>query len=227
MQMKRIPVSDTYALVDDEDLDLVMQFAPWHLGNGYAVHGYWEGKKSKCVRMHRLILGLGPHDPHVDHINHNRLDNRRANLRTCTVRQNTRHAPPQRTYAGTRKSSRFKGVSFMKARGKWHTRIQTKNRRISLGHFESEISAARAYDSAAAHFFGEFAVLNFPNEMPAPYIPPEKPTSAYPGVWYEKTRTNIKKWCARLVRKGKVIRLGWFRTEQQAITACEKYKSEH
>lgn len=225
--MKRVPVGDTYALIDDQDYDTVMAFAPWHLGLGYAVHGYWEDGKSKAVRMHRLVLGLGTDDPHVDHVNHNRLDNRRSNLRLCTIRQNTRHSRPQRTYAGDKTSSHFKGVDFITARGKWHARIQTKERRISLGHFEDEVAAARAYDSAAAHFFGQFAVLNFPDETPATYAPPQKPTSPYPGVCYESKRTSVRKWRARFTRGGKTINLGHFLTEEQAIAACEKYKREH
>lgn len=225
--MKRVPVGDTYALVDDQDYDAVMAFVPWHIGLGYAVHGYWEDGKSKAVRMHRLVLGLSTDDPHVDHINHNRLDNRRSNLRLCTMQQNTFHSLAQRTYAGEKTSSHFKGVGLITARGKWHPRIQVNGRRISLGHFEDEASAARAYDSAAAHFFGEFAVLNFPNEMPAPYTPPQKPTSSYPGVCYESKRTSVRKWRARLIKGGETINLGHFLTEKQAVAACEKYKSEH
>ncbi|MGD0572653.1 MAG: AP2/ERF family transcription factor [Sedimentisphaerales bacterium] len=96
----------------------------------------------------------------VDHFNRNGLDNRRANLRLATRAQNSCNTKKQKGC-----SSKFKGVCFHKNRkgpNPWDAYIDVNNRRINLGCFPTEISAARAYDSAAKKYHGEFARLNFP-----------------------------------------------------------------
>lgn len=98
--------------------------------------------------MHREIVDA----PEVDHRNGDRVDNRRANLRAATHLQNCQNARPKG-------QSRFKGVS--RYRERWHARIKVPGRRIDLGSFHDEESAARAYDVAAREHFGEFARLNF------------------------------------------------------------------
>lgn len=107
--------------------------------------------------MHRIIVDA-PAGMVVDHINHDALDNRRANLRVCTQSQNLGN---QIRKLG---SSKYKGVSWHKAAQKWHARIQKNDAHVSLGLFDSETDAARAYDSAAREHFGEFALCNFDTE---------------------------------------------------------------
>lgn len=113
--------------------------------------------------MHRLILGLAPGQV-GDHRNGNGLDNRRENLRMATYSQNNQNARPS-----SKKASPFKGVSIRcnrfggryKARP-WAAEIHVDGRKIGLGSFPDEVSAAKAYDVAAREHFGEFAKLNFP-----------------------------------------------------------------
>ena len=107
--------------------------------------------------MHRQIL----HPPghlFVDHINHNGLDNRKANLRPATCAQNNYN----RIHLRKSQSSKYTGVSWQKQSKKWMVQIRYKGRRIFLGLFEDEIQAAKAYDKAAKIYHGEFASLNFP-----------------------------------------------------------------
>lgn len=92
----------------------------------------------------------------VDHINHNGLDNRRANLRNVTRIQNQRNQLPQ--IGGT---SQYKGVCWDKANRKWMAQFTIRGRRYYLGRFISEIEAGKAYDRAARKHFGEFALCNF------------------------------------------------------------------
>jgi hypothetical protein len=107
--------------------------------------------------MHRQIMNP-PDWLLVDHDNHHGLDNRRSNLRQVTHAENQQNA--RKTISKT--TSRFKGVDFVKATGKWRARIVVNGRRLFLGSFTDELDAARAYDEAAMKYFKEFACLNFP-----------------------------------------------------------------
>ena len=111
--------------------------------------------------MHRLITNA-PKGLMVDHINHNGLDNRRKNLRLCTVSQNNRNRRP---ITRPNKGSKYKGVTFDKKRNLFKAEIQHNKKKYFLGRFKSQIKAAQAYDKKARELFGEFAYLNFPAEV--------------------------------------------------------------
>lgn len=64
--------------VDNEDYNRLVKYKWWLHSRGY-VAGYVDKKR---VYMHRLIMGT-PKGMDTDHINHNKLDNRRKNLRVC------------------------------------------------------------------------------------------------------------------------------------------------
>ena len=103
--------------------------------------------------LHRVLCGVS--SGVVDHINHDPLDNRRANLRPCSNAQNLRNMRPR---VGT--ASVFKGVSRNGER--WRASIKppgSKNSR-KIGSFWTEEEAARAYDDAAVRLFGEYAFTN-------------------------------------------------------------------
>jgi len=115
-----------------------------------------EKAKTKC--MHREVIKV-PDGMLIDHINHDSMDNRRANLRAATFSQNMRN----RKKRSDAKSSKYKGVCRFKGQRKWVARITFEKKRIYLGDFENEIDAAKAYDEAAKKYHKEFAVLNFPD----------------------------------------------------------------
>ena len=159
---RRIPLTKgKFAIVDPGDYERLSKYK-WHAlqyrDTCYAVR---IGRKSearcgKNIWMHRAVLGLAD-GMMCDHINHNGLDNRRANLRPATHSQNMQNRPKRRTKC----HSKYKGVSFRTAHKKWVADIQVNGKPIFLGYFDSEIKAARAYDRAAKKYHGQFAALNF------------------------------------------------------------------
>jgi len=107
--------------------------------------------------MHREIIDV-PDGFVADHINHNGLDNRKANLRIATPADNARNA----RYPKINTSSKYRGVWYNPKKKKWRATIGINNKRKQVGYFNKEIDAARAYDEAAKKYHREFAVLNFP-----------------------------------------------------------------
>jgi hypothetical protein len=134
-----------YALIDEQDAPLVAG-RRWYLNpDGYACRR--EGGVS--VYMHRL-LAEAPRGAVVDHINRNRLDNRRANLRLTDWVGNARNRRPgKRRYRGIRQVGSF-----------WGIRIRHEGLRNCL-RFETAEDAALAYDVAAIALFGVEAPTNF------------------------------------------------------------------
>lgn len=163
---RRIPLSKgLFAIVDDEDYEAVLEFK-------WSAHS--AAHTAYAVRQLRTPGGANRHEAlHtwltrwalVDHINGDGLDNRRANLREATPRQNQ---------ANRRKSSvsgqPFKGTRELPS-GRWQAYIRDPRKRPdadgkvgkrAVGTFASAEHAARAYDDAAREIHGEFAALNFP-----------------------------------------------------------------
>lgn len=139
-----------YALVDEDDADRVMQYN-WSLTSyGYAYNSH------KIGFMHRFIMNT-PSDMVVDHINHDPLDNRKANLRNCTHQQNILNSNPKR--GGT---SVYRGVH--RHRESWVAHIHLNDTTYHLGTFKEEVEAARAYDKASKELHKQFGRLNFPDE---------------------------------------------------------------
>lgn len=140
-----------YAMVDDADYEMLSKHA-WFLStSGYAIKSNWDIRKSGHTVMTRLLLEC-PDGMFVDHIDGNRLNNQRSNLRLATKSQNgaNRGAP-------SNNKSGFKGVHFDKFNNKWRAEIWCNNKRKRIGRFERIEDAARAYNETAKELFGEFA----------------------------------------------------------------------
>jgi len=145
-----------YALVDEEDYERVMKHNWYCLvtkdGKEYAVH-----KSKEYLSMHRVIMGLEKTDKRViDHIFGETLDNRKSQLRICTIQQNSQNS------RSSKGMSKYKGVSWDKPRNKWKAQIcPSFKTNTFIGRYDTEIEAARAYDTKAKELHGEFAYLNF------------------------------------------------------------------
>lgn len=150
------------AIVDDVDSDLAeMKWCYCGKDNiGYA----WHRKGYQYEWLHKLILERILNRPLEkgelgDHINNNRMDCRRSNLRLATYSQNARNRPEQRD-----RLSKYKGVSKKKRSKKWESLFRINGKVTWLGNFATDIDAHRAYCIAALTHHGEFA--NFGTNSP-------------------------------------------------------------
>lgn len=102
--------------------------------------------------MKKMLVSEIPEGMQVDHINRNKLDNRRENLRLATASEN------QMNCGGKIGKHGFRGVKTH--RRKWEAQIQKDNKKISIGLFPTKEEAASAYNIKAKELFGEFAYQN-------------------------------------------------------------------
>ncbi len=159
--MKQIPLTKgKFALVDDEDYDRLVAIGRWHYSNGYAARNFRRKRLSdgkmvnKGIWMHRVIMDT-PDGMDTDHIDNDKLNNQRINLRICSRSENQ-----QNTCKRSHNTSGYKGVSWSKRDKKWEAKIKFDGKSRALGNFTCKHEAARAYNAAATKYFGEFACLN-------------------------------------------------------------------
>lgn len=147
------------AVVDADDVPLISG-RNWHTMTALpgmvcaATHVTKEDGSHDKALMHRVVLAA-PDDLDVDHIDGDRLNNRKANLRLATNQQNCWNQ--QR---GIRNTSGFKGVSWHSRDEVWQSNIRAVGGQVFLGYFKTAEEAAMAYNEAAPAAHGEFARLN-------------------------------------------------------------------
>lgn len=237
---KIIPLTKgVFAVVDEEDYERLTGFTPqittrndtpktyrWYFSNNGGAYATYGGRINKThVAMHRLIMNAPDH-LEVDHINGNRLDNRKENLRLATRSENQRNT--QKSKRGI--TSKYKGVCYDKKQGQYKAEINGK----FLGYYNSELVAATAYDKAANEMYGKFAKCNFPDEEYAllweeygKQIENRKRTkgsinrtSKYKGVSKDKRRGG---WVAYADVNGKRHSIGRYDNEDKAYEARTSY----
>lgn len=229
--MKQIELTKgKFTIVDDEDYEDLMKLK-WHVNQGgYAVrmikHPTKSGKQV-VLQMHRYLMGLTHGDQrHVDHIDVDRLNNTRANLRICTYVENARNkSKPSHNTSG------FKGV-YAYYGGRWRAAISSGKRKyVHLGVFDTPEAAHAAYCQAADRLYGEFSnhggdladyeALARQERTPVSTASRNAKrtytnTSGYQGV----TRSfNGKRWIARIEINGKQNYLGTFDSAEAANAA--------
>ena len=137
--------------VDDEDYDYLSRFSWWTMTQGYAVT---EANGRQVMMVHE-ILGRPPEGYDVDHINGDKLDNQRHNLRLVTRATNM-----QNRIRKKKNPTGFLGVH--PNNNKFIARIGYNYKILNLGTFASPEAAARTYDKAARKLHGLHALTNFP-----------------------------------------------------------------
>lgn len=207
---------------DKSDHELIKKYT-WHRTAG----GYCNAKMDNCkvVKMEKLLLN--PERGYVvDHINHDRLDNRRNNLRILTPLQNSQNLSKIKRKNIT---SSFKGVSKLK-NGKYRSNITIDGQFIQIGRYDSENEAAESYDMFIIHYpIKLYHPLNFKDnryrDKPKPKPKPKKKhTSAFMGVYirYIDKLGNIK-YKAEIIHDKKCRNLMYTDNEIEAANAYDKY----
>lgn len=127
-------------LIDAEDIEIAKRHCWLRHPHGYARAGTRDAEgRQRGVLLHRLICRTTQNAPHVDHINGDPTDCRRANLRRCTRAENMRN---QRMRADNR--SGFKGVGLHAQTGLFRARVRAGGKVLNLGLFVSAEQAAAA-----------------------------------------------------------------------------------
>lgn len=223
--MAEIPLHGKYgkgkvAIVDEEDFDELNKYK-WFVGNhGYAQRGTNKRGKPAMVLMHREILNA-PKGKVVDHINMEKLDNRKSNLRIACQAQNMLNCEVRLT-----NTSGYKGVHWSESRKKWRAAITKDYKNYHIGMYDDKKEAARAYDFMAFKFFGEFAKLNFPNDLLQKLNKPTLRTDNMSGYRGVSWNTRRRKWQAQISNGGKRIYSQFFECKHLAARKYNEWASE-
>lgn len=203
--------------IDDGDYEMLKVLSKrWCINDGYAYN-------STHGRLHRFLLGASGTDM-VDHINGDKLDNRRVNLRLCSNSQN------QANRKAVRGVSPFKGVTWQRrpdGTGTWKAQIVLGGKTLYLGAFKTDLMAAAAYNESASEHFGEFAHLN---DLTTPASAQESSCAVrrqvnrsnshgLKGVTFDKDRAR---WMAQLSYKGVTYLKKRFPTAEAAARAYDE-----
>ena len=156
MVIERRIGNQTLVLASPEDVPKFEKFR-WTIdGGGYAVTDVVKNGIAAFVQMHVMVLRDADH-LETDHVNGNRCDNRRNNLRLCTHQQNTWN-----TKLRENTEVPFKGVSLRKDKTakRYRANLVMDGRKFELGSYLTAEEAARAYDDKAKEMFGQYARTN-------------------------------------------------------------------
>ncbi len=218
----QIPLtSGKAALIDAVDYPKICGYK-WRFHSGYARAFKYNPstQKNDAIHMSHLIMPCPP-GMEIDHINRDRLDNRKCNLRVVTRSQNCANR-------GSFKNSvsQYKGVHWNKKMELWEAAIRKDGIQTAIGAFNDEVAAASAYNDYARKMWGEYAALNDIEEVDYKrmrHLKPENSRSRFRGV----TMHRCGKWTARLTINGKRKTLGYFTTEEDAARAYNRAYEEY
>lgn len=192
-------------LIDDQDYEKVKNLK-WKVDHyGYVVAYHKTGKK----RIHRIVMDA-PKGSWIDHVNGDKLDNRRSNLRFCSRLENRRNSKPCLNRG-------YKGVFWTEETKKFRVIIDD----IHVGYFSSEEAAANCYNYHAKIRHKEFARLNVVNifmEKLEWEKFQKKKRFKFKGV--EVTKSGFY---AKITVNSKTIHIGAFESEVEAAAGYNEY----
>lgn len=131
----------TVFLIDDEDFTKVQSYSWFIDSKGHVIaRKKLADTGAHKIRLHRLVMNVNSTSyPLVDHINGNKLDNRKQNLRLCDYQTNAFNKHHQKT-----NTSGYRGVDFHKKTNTWRSRVCFKGARYCLGYFKTAKEAGES-----------------------------------------------------------------------------------
>lgn len=144
--------SVTVFIIDTSDLPIVLPHR-WNLRTDKSrPNDVGYVKSTQNIRLN-VLLGDPPEGMLVDHHNRNTLDNRRENLRVCTIQENAFNSKVQ-----SNSSSGVKGVSFDSSRSRkpWIAQYKMNKKVVRIGRFATKEEAMEARKKAVESMHGEF-----------------------------------------------------------------------
>lgn len=237
--LKSPKYGEKIVLFDDEDYELVSQIN-WKIvkskeidtsdvfyARGIVPKKIFDKYGQNSVRMHRIIMSAKKEEQ-IDHINHNGLDNRKANLRIATNSQQTANTRLQ-----ARSTTGFKGVTFKSKKKLYISRIRIDGKLIGGGLFKNKYQAALKYNEMAIKYFGEYACINQLTEdeikLAKEYIPNriyKTNKTGYMGVSISKQNLK-KKYMSTIWFGNKNVHLGFFEYPKDAAIAYNTFIIEN
>lgn len=206
-------------IVDSEDYEWLSQYR-WNLSG----QGRYAARKAgqRSIYMHREIMGVTSREFEVDHINGDRLDNRRSNLRVVNHAENSQNAIKTRP----NRYSQYRGVTWSRRAQVWKAQVHMAGRNYYLGSFDDEKEAA----AAAAAFRAQHMPFSVMDEGAQPVSavsrrPDKRRYYLFRGVSFCSRSVN-RQWRARLEVAGRRVHLGRFHTAEDAARAYDQKARE-
>lgn len=152
VDMKTIPLTKgKLAIVDDDDYDWILSMGKWNASGRYAMKHSSRKTGKKPIWMHREIINA-PKGKQVDHINGNRFDNRKSNLRLATQTENNWNTCTRKD-----NTTGYKGVCYRPKFKDYVAYINVNGKRIHLKTYRNVEDAIKARKEAELKYHGDFA----------------------------------------------------------------------
>lgn len=204
------------AIIDIEDTDKIKEFS-WCLDD----YGYAHSS-NPTKRLHQLLINYDTNINIVDHIDKNKLNNRKSNLRICTKLENNRNIGIQKN-----NNSGFTGVIYDDKRGLWVSSITVNYKNVYLGSYKTYKEAVKSRILGEIEYYKEYSpnkhLLDEYNDVELKPVTRE-PINDIIGISWKRDRD---KWHAYININGKRVNLGYFSDKQDAIKARKEAEEKY
>jgi len=190
----------------------------------------YNNTKYKLYKIHRLVavhyISNLDDSPEVNHGDGNKQNNCVGNLEWCTKQRNMTHAA-KNGLTHFAKSSKYRGTSYcknIKGDKKWASSITIENEYRYIGHYRTEIEAAKAYNNYIVEYNLDRFLNKINEEEYLKAVEETKRLIKNRGVYHYKSLKNVKNpWGAKIYLNKKQIYLGAYKTEIEALQAYNNY----